>query len=93
MARRNKVTPAEEFFDMLVALPWWVGPVLAGLVYLFFGFVVPGIVGNPAASTTSPANAMLNPSRQLLHYIDHDCTFRIDSGPTGLECCRTEEIP
>ena len=45
MARRNRDNPLEQLFKMLVDLPWWCGPALAGFVYLFLRFVLPVVGG------------------------------------------------
>jgi hypothetical protein len=35
----------EGIFDMLAALPWWVSVVVAGIAYVFFKWVFPGLAG------------------------------------------------
>ncbi len=56
MARRGRESGADAFFDFLTTVPWWVGPICAGLVYVGFRFAVPAIFG----SATDPNDAMMS---------------------------------
>ncbi len=44
MARRNKESGLDAFFQALVGMPWWVGPVCAAFAYALFRLIVPAIV-------------------------------------------------
>ena len=72
MARRNKDSPAEEVFDMLVSLPSWFGPVLACFVYLFFRFILPAVVGFGSRQDESR-------QPEVGWYIGRACTARSNS--------------
>ena len=73
MARRNKEDPLGALFKMLVDLPWWFGPILAGLVYLFRRFILPLVGsygaasnGNLVSHVLGGASIMLAPWASLL---------------------------
>jgi restriction system protein len=64
MARKKVETFLETLFGLLVILPFWGGPLVAGLAYLFLRFIVPTFLGIvPAAG---PQSAMAAPVVQLL---------------------------
>jgi hypothetical protein len=63
MARRNKATFIGDLFDLLLAVPWWGGPLLAGLTYLFLRYLVLAVLGLVRAADSQ--SAMIAPLFQL----------------------------
>lgn len=64
MPRRKKESGIDEFFRFLVAVPWWVGPICAVLVFMFFRLIIPAIlgsVGKPNEPMGKTFNAVLVP--------------------------------
>ena len=43
MARRQKGILTDELFQILTMVPWWVGPILAGITFLVFRFLLPAV--------------------------------------------------
>ncbi len=50
MARRGKSSPAEDLFEIVAMLPWWVGVLLAAVSYV----ILHGIAGQQVAVTGTP---------------------------------------
>ncbi len=64
MGRRKKGSGLDDFFKCRVAMPWWVGPICAALVFIFLRFIIPAIFGNvgdPNSPMAKSFNAMLVP--------------------------------
>ena len=69
MARRKKETGAEAFFDILVRVPWWVGPTVAAFAYVILRFIVPAILtssSKPDDPMAKTFGAMLVPTLHML---------------------------
>jgi len=43
MARRGKGLLTDELLQILTMVPWWVGPILAGITFLVFRFLLPAV--------------------------------------------------
>ena len=69
MARRRKDTGADAFFDILVRVPWWVGPSVAGFAYVFLRFIIPALLtssSKPDDPVAKTFGAVLVPSLHML---------------------------
>ena len=64
MARRRNTTLFDTLFQYLVVVPWWVGPMLAGLAYLSLHFAIPLLLGT--GLRIEPKNNIVVPSVSLL---------------------------
>lgn len=53
MPRRGKTSPAEDLIDLVALMPWWVGVVLAVVIYL----VLHSVASSPLPSVSSPTQA------------------------------------
>ena len=51
MARRKKTSPAEDFLELVATLPWWVGVVLAFVLYV----VLHRVASSQAAAVVQPS--------------------------------------
>lgn len=51
--RRKKESGPDELFKFLVGVPWWVGPILAALVFIGFRAILPAIL----SSSVDPTDA------------------------------------
>lgn len=65
MARRRKAEPSgvDALFDFLVAAPAWAGPLLAGVAFVVFRWVIPAVL--QAAAPAGDAHALLGTSKML----------------------------
>lgn len=61
-SRSDAEAAAEGLLEFLIGVPAWVGPLLALGVYLFFGFLLPGVVGTePPAGIFVAVGQKLSP--------------------------------
>lgn len=54
MSRRKKESLLEDLFHVLLKMPWWVGPILAAVVFVFIRFIVPYILGHVGNKPDDP---------------------------------------
>lgn len=59
MARRKKISFAEDFIDMVTMLPWWAGITLAIISYIFFHYF--------AAQPLTISRTVTNPGQLVSH--------------------------
>lgn len=61
MARKKEHGIVEELFDILMASPWWIGPLLALAAFLFCRFAIPPLL----SAGSGGAQDVTNMSRQV----------------------------
>lgn len=54
MSRRKKESVLDDLFQVLLKTPWWVGPILAAVVFVFIRFIVPYILGHVGSKPDDP---------------------------------------
>lgn len=58
MARRKKDAELDAFFDILVGMPWWVGPICAAFAYTLLRLIVPAIVSSTSRTDDQVAKSL-----------------------------------
>jgi len=59
MAKR-KTSTLDDLQDFFVAVPWWVGPIVAAIVFAFLRFLIPVVLQSAVPANTNPTAVAVN---------------------------------